>query len=90
MSNQLIGELAVRERECIHRSKAIAGRYYSGELYIQSLQRLRGSAALKVASKVGAFFWSDAPLINVWLCSDCACEAGLGSSNSDLSTSLST
>ncbi len=77
MSSEIINEPAMRERECVHRSPSIEGSYYSGETYIRSLQRLRVDAALKVSSKVGAFFWSDAPMIRVWLCRDCASKIGL-------------
>jgi hypothetical protein len=41
------------------------------------LQRMRGDVALALAHKVGAFFWSDAPRVSVWLCRDCAREAAL-------------
>lgn len=77
MSTQPINEQTVRERECIHRRQGAPGEFYNGESYIASLQRLRSDAAMKLASKVSAFFWSDAPRIRVWLCRDCAREVGL-------------
>ena len=63
-----------RERECIHRDDGAEGEYYNGALYIQALQRLRVDDAVKIAGKVGSFFWADAPQIAVWLCHDCAAE----------------
>ena len=66
----------VRERECIHRKLGPHGEYYSGESYVQALQLLRGDRAVKVAGRVGAFFWSDAPITRVWLCDECAADMG--------------
>lgn len=66
-----------RERECIHRDEGAEGEFYNGVFYIQALQRLRVDKAVKVAGKVSSFFWSDAPHIIVWLCSECADELGL-------------
>jgi hypothetical protein len=61
-----------RERECIHREEGADGDFYNGMFYLQALQRLRVAEAVKMSSKVTAFFWSDAPHIIVWLCHDCA------------------
>jgi hypothetical protein len=61
-----------RERECIHRDEGAEGDFYSGVVYVQALQLLPINQAMKVASKVSSFFWSDAPHILVWLCLDCA------------------
>lgn len=61
-----------RERECLHRGRGVEGRFYSGASYVQSLQRLRASAAADFAARVTSFFWSDAQQIVVWLCRDCA------------------
>jgi hypothetical protein len=78
MSSQLLDEQeVVRERECIHRSPEVRGRFYSGESFIKALESLRGEAAMSLSRKVGPFFWSDASHIKVWLCSDCAREASL-------------
>lgn len=66
-----------RERECIHRDEGMEGEYYNGAFYIQALQRLRVDEAVKIAGKVGSFFWVDAPQIVVWLCHDCASELHL-------------
>jgi hypothetical protein len=66
-----------RERECIHREEGAAGDFYNGAFYIQALQRLRVDDAVRVASKVSSFFWSDAPHILVWLCHDCASDLHL-------------
>jgi hypothetical protein len=38
---------------------------------------MRSAVAVTMARKVGAFFWSDAPRVSVWLCHDCAREASL-------------
>ncbi|HEX8139131.1 MAG TPA: hypothetical protein VF544_16300 [Pyrinomonadaceae bacterium] len=77
MERQSISEDAVRERECIHRQQGAQGQFYQANSYISALQRLRNDAAMKMASKVGAFFWSDAPHVRVWLCQDCAREVNL-------------
>ena len=66
-----------RERECIHREEGTEGEYYNGAFYVQALQQLRVDDAVKVAGKVGSFFWVDAPQIVVWLCHDCASELHL-------------
>jgi hypothetical protein len=66
-----------RERECVHRRTGSDGDFYAGEQFVSALQRLRGGAAAELARKVGAFFWSDAPRVSVWLCHDCAREASL-------------
>lgn len=77
-SEQEENKWAVNERECIHRGKQqIEGDYYTGSSYVKALQRLPGTEAMKMASKVGAFFWSDAPKTRVWLCTACAAEVGL-------------
>ena len=77
MDQEVIKEEAGRERECIHRRRGVEGEFYQGDRYILALQRLRNDAAMKMASKVGAFFWSDAPHLKVWLCQDCAREIKL-------------
>ena len=66
-----------RERECIHREEGANGDFYNGAFYLQALQRLRVDDAVKMASKVTSFFWSDAPHILVWLCDDCAADLRL-------------
>ena len=78
MSGQgVIAEQAMCERHCIHRSRGAPGEFYRGEQYLAALQRLRSAAAIRVTSKVEAFFWADAPRVKVWLCRDCATEIGL-------------
>jgi hypothetical protein len=77
MSQQAMNEESVRERECIHRQRGAQGDFYQGDKYILALQRLRNDAAMTMASKVGAFFWSDAPHVRVWLCRECAGEVKL-------------
>jgi len=69
-----------RERECIHRDEGADGEFYNGSFYVQALQQLPIDEAMQMARKVGSFFWSDAPNINVWLCSACAAELHLGDS----------
>ncbi len=66
-----------RERECVHRVQGAEGNFYRGTTYVSYLQRLGSSAAMRVASNVTAFFWSDAPHVAVWLCRDCAADLGL-------------
>lgn len=66
-----------RERECIHKDDATEGESYNGAFYIQALQRLPVDRAMKVAGRVGSFFWADAEHTLVWLCSDCAAELNL-------------
>lgn len=77
MSSVVGGAADLRERVCIHRKLEMEGQFYTGEAYVASLQRLRSEAAVSMARKVGAFFWSDAALMRVWLCRNCAVEAGL-------------
>lgn len=77
MNNGLTDEQGHRERECVHKISGRPGAYYSGTSYISHLQRLRSGSAMKFASRVTPFFWSDAPRIIVWLCDDCAAELGL-------------
>ena len=67
----------IRERECVHRAKGAEGTFYEGADYVASLQRLRADAALSFATRVTAFFWSDARQTVVWLCRDCAAELRL-------------
>ena len=69
-----------RERECIHRDKDVEGEFYNGAFYVQALQQLPVDRAMKVAGRVGSFFWADAPNIMVWLCPQCASELNLGDS----------
>lgn len=66
-----------QERECVHRRAGAQGDFYPGARFVHALQRMRGEAALALSRKVGAFFWSDAARLSVWLCHDCAREASL-------------
>ena len=77
MSADPTDDSRVRERECVHRKGGAAGDFYGGEEYVSALMRLGGQGAMRVAGNVGAFFWSDAPHVRVWLCTDCAAEVGL-------------
>jgi len=69
-----VSEPVWHERECIHRRSGQLGEYYSGESYVRALKLLRRERAARIAGKVGAFYWSDAPRTRVWLCIDCAEE----------------
>ncbi len=53
------------------------GNFISGKNYVAALQRLKGESAQRMARKVGAFFWRDAPNIKVWLCRECEAELKL-------------
>lgn len=66
-----------RERECIHREEDAHGEVYNGAFYVQALQRLPVDQAMKVAGRIGSFFWADAPHTLVWLCDACATELNL-------------
>jgi hypothetical protein len=74
MSASVLSEQTYRERECVHRAGGAGGGFYEGASYVQSLQRLRASAATEFSNRVTSFFWSDARQIVVWLCDDCASE----------------
>ncbi len=45
--------------------------------FVQALQRLQSAEAVRIAGKVGPFYWVDAPRVIVWLCRDCAAELHL-------------
>jgi hypothetical protein len=62
------------ERECVHRETGANGDLYHGTFFVQALQRMQSDEAVKMASKVAPFFWSDAPRVRVWLCEQCASE----------------
>jgi len=62
------------ERECIHRDSGSDGEVYNGMFFVQALQRLQSNEALKLAAKIGPFYWVDAPRVMVWLCRECAVE----------------
>lgn len=66
------------ERQCAHFKEESDGRPYDGGLYLEALQRMKGSAAARLAGKVEPFFWSDAWMVRVWLCTGCVAEAGFG------------
>ena len=60
------------ERRCTHCKRESQGKAYSGREYLRVLQGLRGDEAERLAHKVEPFFWSDADMIHVRLCDDCA------------------
>jgi hypothetical protein len=66
------------ERECVHRDKGAEGDFYNGMFFVQALQRLQSTDAVKMAGKVTPFYWVDAPRVIVWLCKECAAELHLG------------
>lgn len=66
------------ERECVHRDAGVAGEVYNGMFFVQALQRLQSDKAVKVAGRVGPFYWVDAPRVLVWLCRQCATELHMG------------
>jgi hypothetical protein len=65
------------ERECIHRETAPEGDFYNGVFVVQAIQNLGSEAAMKFASRMSPFFWTDAPRVHVWLCRECAAELQL-------------
>ncbi|MDQ3649444.1 MAG: hypothetical protein M3458_04030 [Acidobacteriota bacterium] len=77
MNKHKTAEQHYRERECIHRQEDAEGDFYRGAAYVQMIQRLGSTAAMKVANNVTAFFWADAPHVIVWLCHNCAAELSL-------------
>jgi hypothetical protein len=66
-----------RERECRHREPGTEGEFYNGVFYVQAILRLPADKALKIASRIGPFYWTDAPNVLVWLCRGCAGELHL-------------
>jgi hypothetical protein len=56
MSMSALSEQSFRERECVHRARGVEGCFYSGASYVQSLQRLRASAAADFSARVASFF----------------------------------
>ena len=71
-------ETRALERNCSHCSRESPGEVYSGRDYLHALQRLKGDEAEWQAHKVEPFFWSDADVMHVRLCDDCAGRLGLG------------
>jgi hypothetical protein len=76
MPAAVLNEQSYRQRECVHRKRGARGCLYDGRSYVQSLQRLRATAAAEFAARVTSFYWADAAQIVVWLCDDCADELG--------------
>ena len=65
------------ERECVHRDRGAEGDFCNGMFFVQALQRLPASDAVKIAGKIGPFYWVDAPRVLVWLCRNCSAELHL-------------
>ncbi len=78
MSPDADWETRALERHCSHCSRESPGEVYSGLDYLRVLQRLKGDEAEWQAHKVEPFFWSDADMMHVRLCHDCAKRLGLG------------
>ena len=72
MSSEAEWQARALERRCTHCSRDSQGTIYSGADYLRVLQGLRGDEAERLAHKVEPFFWSDASMIRVKLCRDCA------------------
>jgi hypothetical protein len=68
---------AMRDRHCVHFAEGAAMEPYAGEVYLRALQRLKGGEATLMARRVEQFFWSDAKVVKVWLCGECAARLGL-------------
>ncbi|HYY97905.1 MAG TPA: hypothetical protein VE642_04895 [Pyrinomonadaceae bacterium] len=66
------------ERHCTHCRRESEGKVYSGQDYLRALQGMRGDVAERLAHKVEPFFWSDADMIHVRLCDDCAARLRVG------------
>lgn len=60
------------ERCCSHCCRESPGVVYEGRDYLRLLQALKGDQAAWQAHKVEPFFWSDADMIHVRLCDECA------------------
>lgn len=78
MSSVSDWEARALERRCSHCSRESPGKVYPGREYLRVLQVLRGDEAERLAHKVEPFFWSDADVIHVRLCEDCAARLGFG------------
>ena len=66
------------ERHCSHWSgESSCGKVYPGREFLSALQSLKGGEAAWLAHKVEPFFWSDADMIHVRLCDECAAHLGL-------------
>ena len=77
MSSDVDWETQALERHCSHCSRESAAEVYAGGAYLRALHRLKGDEAEWQAHKVEPFFWSDADMIHVRLCDDCAERLGL-------------
>lgn len=77
MSSPNLEVTELEERECAHRKLGADGRFYAGDVYVQSLLNLRATAASQMAKNVTPFFWADAHRVKVWLCGECAGKLSL-------------
>jgi hypothetical protein len=77
MSSAVDWEGLALERRCSQCSRETPGAVYAGRDYRRVLQGMEGDEAAWQAHKVEPFFWSDADIIHVRLCDDCAARLGL-------------
>ena len=70
-------ETRALERRCVHCDGESSGTVYSGQDYLRVVQGLRGDEAMTLARLVGPFFWSDADMMHVRLCTDCIARLGI-------------
>src|SRR5947209_5966198 len=73
----ITGDEPLHDRRCVHYAEGAPAEPDAGAVYLRALQRLKGSEAALMARRVEQFFWSDAKVIRVWLCGDCAARLGL-------------
>lgn len=72
MSKDSDWETQLPERRCTHCNGESPGTLYPAGDYLRGLQRLRENEAMRLARMVEPFFWSDADMLNVRLCDECA------------------
>ena len=77
MASVIDWEARALERHCVHCRRESEGTVYPGRDYLRRLQVLRGDEALRMARRVEPFFWSDADMIHVRLCDECAAVLGI-------------
>lgn len=65
-------ETRAHERCCAHCSHGSPGTIYTGRDYLRASLGMKGGEAEWLAHKVEPFFWSDADMIHVRLCDECA------------------
>jgi hypothetical protein len=78
MSSANDWETRALERHCSHCNRESPGKPYAGKEYLRMLLGMKGDEGAWLAHKVEAFFWSDADMIHVHLCDDCASRLAPG------------